>query len=76
MPASPFTELVAENVRAEMGRARLSGVQLAAMIKKTHPYVSRRLTGKVAFDTDDLVLISDALHINVLDLMRAPERAA
>lgn len=76
MPASPFTELVAENVRAEMGRARVSGVQLAALINKTHPYMSRRLTGKVAFDTDDLAAISGALGINVLDLMRAPERAA
>jgi len=76
MPASPFTELVAENVRAEMGRARVSGVQLAALIGKTHPYMSRRLTGKVAFDTDDLTAISSALGINVLDLMRAPERAA
>lgn len=74
--AAPLTELVAGQVRAEMGRARVSGVQLAELIGKTHPYVSRRLTGKVAFDTDDLAAISEALGINVLDLIRAPERAA
>lgn len=74
--AAPLTELVAGQVRAEMGRARISGVQLAEKIGRAHPYVSRRLTGKVAFDTDDLAQISEVLGINVIDLMRAPERAA
>lgn len=74
--AAPLTELVAGQVRAEMGRARISGVQLAERIGRNHPYVSRRLTGKVAFDTDDLAQISEVLGINVVDLMRAPERAA
>lgn len=75
MPA-PLTELVAENVRAEMARARLSGSQLAEKLKMSHPYLSRRLTGKVAFDTDDLAAIAEVLGISVMDLMRAPERAA
>ena len=75
MPA-PLTALVAGQVRAELARARMSGTQLAEKIGRAHPYVSRRLTGRVAFDTDDLAAISEALGINVCDLMRAPERAA
>ncbi|HEY3435956.1 MAG TPA: helix-turn-helix transcriptional regulator [Solirubrobacterales bacterium] len=75
MPA-PLTELVAEQVRAEMARRRISGTQLGAKIGKPPRYISRRLTGVVAFDTEDLAAISEALGVDVRDLMRAPERAA
>jgi transcriptional regulator with XRE-family HTH domain len=73
---SPLTANVAGQVRAEMGRARLSGTQLADKIGRSHAYMSRRLTGTVAFDTDDLAAISDALGVAVVDLICAPERAA
>lgn len=75
MPA-PLSDLVAGQVRAEMARARVSAVQLGAKIGKPARYISRRLTGDVPFDTEDLALISEALGVDVLDLMRAPVRAA
>jgi transcriptional regulator with XRE-family HTH domain len=73
---SPLTDLVSGQVRAEMARARLSGTQLARLLGVSHPYLSRRLNGAVAFDTDDLHSISEALGVAVVDLMRTPERAA
>lgn len=76
MTASPFTKLVAGQVRAEMARARISGVQLAEKIGRSHPYMSRRLTGTVAFDTDDLAAIGAALGIAIHELMPTAERAA
>lgn len=75
MPA-PLTELVAGQVRAEMARRRISGVQLGAKIGKPPRYISRRLTGDVAFDTEDLAAISEALGIDVRDLMQTPVSAA
>lgn len=76
MPATSLTQLVAGQVRAEMARARISGTQLAEKIGRSHPYVSRRLMGSVAFDTDDLAAISEALGVSVVSLMPAAERAA
>ncbi len=73
---APLTQLVAGQVRAEMARARFSGVQLADKIGRARPYVARRLRGELAFDTDDLAAISTALGVEVVDLVRAPERVA
>ncbi len=75
MTAAPLTSLVAGQIRAEMARARTNGLQLAEKIGRSAPYVARRLRGELAFDTDDLAAISDALGVDVVDLMRAPERA-
>ncbi len=72
----PLTELVAGQVRAEMARARIAGTQLAEQIGRSVPYVSRRLRGELAFDTDDLAAIGKVLGIDVTDLLRTPERAA
>lgn len=45
---------MAAEVRAWMGRRRVTQTELAAVLGKSQPYVSRRLSGEVAFDTDDL----------------------
>jgi len=57
-----------------MGRRRLSGVGLAVRIDRTQAYVSRRLTGEVAFDIDDLERIAKALDVQIADLL--PSRLA
>lgn len=59
---------VAEEVRSWMARRRLSGVRLAQQIDRTQAYVSRRLTGEVAFDVDDLERIAQALDVPVARL--------
>ena len=56
---------VAAEVRAEMARSRLSGNRLAQIAGKSQAYWSRRISGEVAFDVDDLGTIADVLGIDV-----------
>lgn len=58
-------ELVAEDVRAELARRRLSGSALAVLLGQSQKWVSRRLSGEVAFDVDDLERIARALGLGV-----------
>lgn len=68
----PLRELVAEEIRALLARRRMNGVQLALRIGRSQSYVSRRLTGETAFDTDDLERIAEVLGVNIIDLMPRP----
>lgn len=65
---------VAEEVRALLGRRRMSSVALARGIGKSHTYVWRRLSGETAFDLDDLAAIAGALDVSVISLLPAAER--
>lgn len=56
---------VAAEVRAELARARVSGNKLAAVLGQSQPYWSRRLSGKVAFDVDDLDAVAGLLGVPV-----------
>lgn len=38
------------------------------------PYISRRMTGEIAFDLDDLERIADVLGVRVSDLLSLAER--
>lgn len=67
-----LSELVAEEIRALMGRRRVSQAQLARRIGKTEMWVSLRLRGKQPIDLNDLELVADALQATVFDLM--PEK--
>jgi BetR domain len=68
-------EAFAAEVRAELARARISGRQLAAMLGKAQPWVSRRLTGAVAFDMDDVQVIADLLQIDPARMVKAANEA-
>lgn len=57
-------EPLAEEIRALMGRRRVTGANIAAALGKSQSYVSRRLTGETAFDTDDLEIISGLLKVD------------
>jgi len=52
-----------------MAREKLSGVALAAIIGKSQPYISRRLSGVLAFDVDDLEVISLILGVSPSELL-------
>lgn len=62
-------EYVAEELRVLLARRRMSGVQLAKHIGKSHTYVWRRLNGETAFDLDDLERIGEALGVEPVDLL-------
>jgi transcriptional regulator with XRE-family HTH domain len=59
-------ETIAGEVRAELGRQNLSQTYVCARLKWTQPYLSRRLTGQVAFSTDDLEKIAEFLDVPVI----------
>ncbi|MDG4791880.1 helix-turn-helix transcriptional regulator [Micromonospora sp. WMMD1102] len=68
-------ELVAEEVRALLGRRQMSGAKLATAIDRSEMYVSRRLRGETAFDLDDLERIAGVLGVQVADLLPKREGA-
>ena len=54
---------VAEAVRVEMARRRMSQRALAETTGLSQSYIGRRLVGEMPFTTDDLALISTALDV-------------
>lgn len=54
---------IAANVRAELGRANVSAVQMAQRIKIAPATFGRRMTGEVAFSAEEIVAIADQLGI-------------
>jgi len=62
-------ERVAEEVRALLGRRKMSASELARQLSLTQKYVSRRLTGETAFDLDDLEKIAAIFGVDVADLL-------
>jgi len=66
-----LSDQVAEEIRVLLVRRRRSASDLARQIGMTQPYLSRRLTGEVALDLDDLQRIAGALEVDVRDLLPA-----
>jgi transcriptional regulator with XRE-family HTH domain len=58
-------ERVAQEVRAEIARAGFSVNAAAKALEWTQPYLQRRISGKTAFDVDDLEKISRWLGVPV-----------
>lgn len=69
MPLSPTSQRVAAQVRARMAYDGCSQATLAESIGRDQHYISRRVSGKVPFTTEDLDLIATALHVSVSDLI-------
>lgn len=64
---------VAEEIRAWMGRRRISGAQLARRLGVSGAWISYRLTGTQPIDLNDLQRIAAALEVDYLDLMPVRE---
>ncbi len=64
-------EAVAAELRSELARNRISASRVAFAIGKDQAWISRRLTGQVAFDLDDLDAITEVLGISPSELMDA-----
>lgn len=60
---------VAEEIRSVMGRKRVSGSELARRMERSQPWVSRRISGAVALDWDDMESIAKALDVPIGDLL-------
>ena len=58
-------EHVAREVRAELGRQRMTQGALAAALGRSEAYTTRRLSGEVAFKLDELEHVADILRVPV-----------
>jgi DNA-binding Xre family transcriptional regulator len=65
---------VAGEVRAMMGRKRVTGRQLAQQLNVSHMWISYRLTETTPIQLDDLERIADALDVEVAELLPTPAR--
>lgn len=66
---TPMRVVIAEEIRVLLARRRMSASELARQMGTTQPYISRRLTGEIAFDVDDLEKIAGVLHVQPRDLL-------
>jgi transcriptional regulator with XRE-family HTH domain len=67
-------DLVAAEVRAEMGRRRISGAELARAIGEPQASLQRRLSGRYPFDVDLLARIADYLDVPLHELFLVGHR--
>lgn len=65
----PLRQYVAAEVRAALARRRMSAVALAAAMGRSRSYLSRRLTGETALDTDDLDAIAHLVGVPLVELI-------
>lgn len=65
-------ELVAEEVRALFARRQISARRVALSLGWTENYMSRRLTGKIPLDVNDLVALAGALDVPVTEFFAKP----
>jgi len=69
MQATTPAHTVAANVRAEMARRRVSQSALAKHLGMAQTAVSRRLTGVVSFDVNEVAAVAAFLDVPLASLM-------
>lgn len=70
----PLSERVAEEIRAWMGRRRVTGARMARALGVSPAWVSYRLTGVQPIDLNDLEQIAEVLDVSVVDLLTPAAR--
>lgn len=69
-------ESVAEEVRALLGRRRLSGRKVALDLGWSKFYIGRRLNGQTPFDANDLAVLAAYLDVEVAVFFEGLDRDA
>lgn len=67
--SKPLAQSVAEEIRAELGRQRKTGTDLARGMNVSQAWVSRRLTGELPFDLVELEQVAGILQVPVGHLL-------
>ena len=62
-------ELVGANVRAEMSRRSIPQRDVAAALGISQPSLSARLSGRVAFDVNEIFTVATLLGLSSADLI-------
>lgn len=68
--------IAATEVRAEMGRQRITGAALARALEVSDMYISRRLSGDVPFDLAEIERVAAALGVPVTRFLTGPAMQA
>lgn len=76
MNTDSLTERVATEIRLEMVRQRKTGVDLSNLLNCSQQAASRRLTGKVALDLDEIATIAGWLGVEPTALIPWPAAMA
>lgn len=63
---SPVHEAIAEEMRVIFARRLLTPAKVARELGWTDNYISRRLTGKVPFDVNDLAALAELLSVPIM----------
>lgn len=71
-----LSDRAAEEIRALMGRKRISGAELARRLDVSPMWVSYRLAGKQEIGLTDLERIASALGVTPVDLLPVAVRRA
>lgn len=64
-----MSDRVAEEVRAQLARKRITGRELARRLNVSHSWVNYRLTGTQEIGLNDLERIAAALGVDVAELL-------
>lgn len=70
-PGGSLAGSVNENIRVQMARRRVSGVQLAEQLGFSTQALWRRQSGTVAWNTDELEAVAAVLDVDVFELLAA-----
>lgn len=73
---STYREAVAAEVRAMMGRRRITQGAIAQALGLSQAAVSRRLTGDTAFDLDDVFALARYFDVKLSALLPEPAEVA
>ncbi|NII42261.1 transcriptional regulator with XRE-family HTH domain [Curtobacterium flaccumfaciens] len=76
METQSYSEQVAGEVRAAIGRAGLTQSAVSTKTGISGATLSRKLSGKVAFDVEELNAIAEALGLVTYELMPRTKPAA
>mgnify|MGYP002335974813 CR=1 FL=1 len=68
-PSGPLAVAVAAEVRAAMGRQRVSGIQLATLTGISQNYVAKRLRDEAPFTLNDVERICEVLGEDFTELI-------
>jgi len=71
MTTTTTANRIAANVRAEMGRRQITQTGLADVLNLSQTAVSRRLSGQVPFNVEELARIAAALNVDLSVLVDA-----
>ena len=63
-------KVISKNISIKMAELELNQVSLAILSRISQPYISAKLSGKKTYSLFDLIRLSQALHCDIIDLIK------